>query len=193
MQEAHVVCAFLFLADQRAPGAVELGVDAVDFPAARLAAATLQIRRLVGPHRQMRRITLHANLAISRFSGVLLVEAEILWLSSCGLGTFNRDGAQRLGDQFLVNRIGAVDGQRHATAIDQRRTFEARPRRWRILRYLRMEGALHPETLLGRSVKPRPSSAISSVTISPWASRRTISCVGWLCFRALVSASCDMR
>ena len=166
MQEAHVVCDFLFLADQRAPGAVELGVDAVDFPAARLAAATLQIRKLVGPDRQMRRITLHANLAISRFSGVLLVEAEILWLSRCGLGTFNRDGAQRLGDQFLVKCIGAVDGQRPAAAIDQRRTFEARRRRWRIPRYLRMEGALHPETLLPYEVNDEPLNNLHSAPCS---------------------------
>ena len=47
-----------------------------------------------------------------------------MWL--CG-SRLDGDGVQRLGDQFPVRHIGAVDGhgQWHASAIDQRRTFDA--------------------------------------------------------------------
>jgi len=119
MQEAQVVRDFLFPAGQQAPGAVEPGVGAFDFPAARRAAAAFRLRGLICLARHMRRITSRASRATDGFASVPLVETEMLRLLGSGLGTFNRDGIQGLGNQFLVRHIGAIDGdgQRHATAI----------------------------------------------------------------------------
>ena len=87
MQEADVVRDFLFPAGQQAPGAVEPGVGAFDFPAARRAAAAFRLRGLIGLARHVRRIASRTSLAIDGFAGVPLVETEMLRPLGSGLGT----------------------------------------------------------------------------------------------------------
>src|SRR6185312_8907071 len=162
MQEAQVVRDFLFPADQQAPGAVEPGVGAFDFPAASRAAAAFRLRGLICFARHVRRIASRLSLAIDGFAGVPLVETEMLRLLGSGLGTFNWDGIQRLGNQFLVRHIGAVDGdaERHATAIDQRRTFDAQ---FAAIGRVFPGFFPHPAAIW---LSPRPGSATSSRSLS---------------------------
>src|SRR5580658_6759068 len=127
MQQSQIVRDFLFPADQQTSCAIEPRMSAFDFPATSFSAAVLGLRKLVGLARHVRHIAAFANLAVDRPAGVAFVEAEVVRLLSRWLGTLNRDSVQRLAQQFLVRHIGAFDGngQRHTTAVDERRTFHA--------------------------------------------------------------------
>src|SRR5690242_12139698 len=100
---------------------------AFDFPATGLASSLLSFRRLVDLTRHVRRIAAAANLAVNRLASVAFVETEMLRFARRGIGTWDGDCIQRFGDKLLVRHIGAFDGdgQRHATAIDERRAFDS--------------------------------------------------------------------
>ena len=123
MQEAQVIGDFFLPADQQPPGSVEPRMSPFDFPTPGFTTTVLRLRGLVGLARNVRCIAPLADFMIYRFACVAFVEAKVLRFFGGGLGAFNRNGVERGGNQFLVRHIGAChgDGQRHATAIDQRR------------------------------------------------------------------------
>ena len=127
MQEAQVVGDFFLPADQQSPGTVEPRMSTFHFPTPRFAATMLRLRDLVGLAWNMRCVAPRAYFTVDRFAGVALVEAKILGLGRRWLGALDGNGVERVGDQLLVRHIGAFHGhsQRHATAIDQRRAFDA--------------------------------------------------------------------
>jgi len=117
-----------------------------------------RFRRLVGLARYVRRIAAPANLAVNRLASITFVETEMLRFARRGLGTRDGDCIQRLGDQLLVRHIGAVDGdgQRDATAIDERRAFDSQ-----LASIGRVFPGFFPHPAVTWS-SPRPCSAISS-------------------------------
>src|ERR1700677_4277029 len=162
MQEADVIGYLLFPADEQPPGTVEPGMSAFDFPPPRLAATMLRLRGFVGFARHMRRVAAPADLAVNRFAGIAFIETEMLQVTRSGCGTFDRDGVECGGDQFLVRHIGAFrgDGQRLAAAIDQRRALHSQ---------LAAIGRIFPGFFpppAAPSSSPRPCSAISSRCLS---------------------------
>lgn len=124
MQEAEVIGDLLLPAYEKSSRAIEPGVSAFYFPAARLDAVA-RLRRFIHLARHMGHVALRTNLAIDRLTGIPLVETEILRGLRCGLRAVDRDAIQSFGNQFLIRHIGAFDcdGQGNATAIDQRRTL----------------------------------------------------------------------
>ena len=159
MEEACVVCDFLFPADQQSPGAVEPGVRALDFPPSGFAMTGFRFRAL---GRNVRYVMTAADFALDRLTGVSFIQAEMLWLALRGLWTLHWNVVVRGRHQFLIVHIGAIHRgrQRHATTIDQHRTLDAE---------LAAIGRVfpgffpHPAAIWS---SPRPCSAISSRSLS---------------------------
>lgn len=77
MQEAEVIGDLLLPAYEKSSRAIEPGVSAFYFPAARLAAVA-RLRRFIQLARHMGHVALRTNLAIDRLTGIPLVETKIL-------------------------------------------------------------------------------------------------------------------
>ncbi len=127
MQEAHVICDFLFPAGQEPPRSVDPGVRALHFPATGFPMTALRLRCLSALGRDVRYVMTPANFTFNRFAGVSFVQTKMLWFSRRGFRTWNRNIIECGRQQFLVMHIGAVDrgSKRHAMAVDQHRTFDA--------------------------------------------------------------------
>jgi len=162
MQEAQIIGDLFLPADQQSPGTVEPGMSSFDFPTPSFTATVLWLRGLVGLVRNVRRIASLAYFAVHRFARVAFVQAKMLRFFRRGLGAFDGDGVERGGDHFLVRHIGAFDGdgQRHATAIDQRRTLDAQ-----FAAIGRVFPGFFPHPAATWS-SPRPYSAISNRRLS---------------------------
>lgn len=102
-------------------------MSAIDFPTSTFA-VVLGLGILIGFASDVRRVAALANFTIDGLANVAFFETKMLRLRGRRLGPFERSGVQRLGDHLPIRHIGAVDGhsQPHASAIDLRRTFDAR-------------------------------------------------------------------
>ncbi len=127
MQEAHVICDFLFPAGQEPPRPVDPGVRALHFPATGFPLTTLRLRFLSAFGRDVGYVTTPAHFTFNGLASVSFVQAKMLWFSRRGFRTWNRNIIERGRQQFLVMHIGAVDrgSKRDATTVDQHRAFDA--------------------------------------------------------------------
>jgi hypothetical protein len=91
VQEAKIVGNLLFPADEQAPGAIQPRVRAFDFPAAGWSAATFGLGCFIHFPRHVRSVAALPRFLIALCATVAFIEAEMLRLLWCALGTRDRD------------------------------------------------------------------------------------------------------
>jgi hypothetical protein len=128
MKQSQIALGFLLPADENPPEAIHPTVGPLHHPVTDFAASlSLDRLGLLTADGHMGRIAELPDQIVYRVAVVSLVQAQVLWLLTRGLGPANRHAFQSRPGQLAVVSVGAIDGQsdRDALGVGQKAAFDA--------------------------------------------------------------------